>query len=434
MPRVCWKRRARRLPLFAACVAAGGVALAAGQPSLSPISPPAGLPTLATVVDEPEVANATNVTNSSQSSISRLSSPKPYGHTSKVHPFNANRDREWYTESRWGSGDHYEVQEGPITARPDRAPPRSAHFVKTSPVKPKAKRPRFPDGITDEHPRGTPSRVHRRDEGIDGRQPEVAAWGRGIDNTVDTIDENLDTLDENLQSIGVDTPLASAAPANAQQAGSSDDSDSAPISRPSSETTSSSPATPAAPGTKFALPKAAGHTSLVHPTKGDSDREWYVEGRMWGEGPRRVTDGPITDLPVHGVVNAPPSAPKYPIEVFPTADPAPVPVDPASAKEVGRQAPATTDRMKRAVEESVEAHSAEVPNMEFGLTRAMTGEAARLLAAPPPRDAPEPTAVSVTPLIPPRRRSMRPVDDSEGVRPSSRDTPSLPSMGAAFLS
>lgn len=48
----------------------------------------------------------------------KLAVPKPYGHTSMVHPFNGDRDREWYTEARWGPGQEYKPQDGPITELP----------------------------------------------------------------------------------------------------------------------------------------------------------------------------------------------------------------------------------------------------------------------------------------------------------------------------
>jgi len=44
--------------------------------------------------------------------------PKPCGHTSQVHPYNWNGDREWYTEYRWQKGSEYKVQDGPITEKP----------------------------------------------------------------------------------------------------------------------------------------------------------------------------------------------------------------------------------------------------------------------------------------------------------------------------
>lgn len=47
--------------------------------------------------------------------------PKPCGHTSMVHPFNSNHDREWYTEYRWKPEDHYKPQDGPITEKPKTA-------------------------------------------------------------------------------------------------------------------------------------------------------------------------------------------------------------------------------------------------------------------------------------------------------------------------
>lgn len=47
--------------------------------------------------------------------------PKPCGHTSMVHPLNANRDREWYTEYRWKSGTQYKPQDGAITEKPKSA-------------------------------------------------------------------------------------------------------------------------------------------------------------------------------------------------------------------------------------------------------------------------------------------------------------------------
>lgn len=44
--------------------------------------------------------------------------PKPCGHTSQVHPYNWNNDREWYTEYRWKKGSEYKIQDGPITEKP----------------------------------------------------------------------------------------------------------------------------------------------------------------------------------------------------------------------------------------------------------------------------------------------------------------------------
>jgi len=52
----------------------------------------------------------------------KLSVPPPHGHTSHVHPYNANRDREWYVEARWGKGDQYKAQDGEITVLPSHAP------------------------------------------------------------------------------------------------------------------------------------------------------------------------------------------------------------------------------------------------------------------------------------------------------------------------
>lgn len=43
---------------------------------------------------------------------------KPCGHTSQVHPFHGNRDREWYTEYRWKPGTEYKPQDGAITEKP----------------------------------------------------------------------------------------------------------------------------------------------------------------------------------------------------------------------------------------------------------------------------------------------------------------------------
>lgn len=47
--------------------------------------------------------------------------PKPCGHTSMVHPYNANSDREWYIEYRWKPGTEYKPQDGPITEKPKAA-------------------------------------------------------------------------------------------------------------------------------------------------------------------------------------------------------------------------------------------------------------------------------------------------------------------------
>lgn len=47
--------------------------------------------------------------------------PKPDGHTSQVHPFHGNRDREWYVEGRWKPGTEYKPQDGPITENPKHA-------------------------------------------------------------------------------------------------------------------------------------------------------------------------------------------------------------------------------------------------------------------------------------------------------------------------
>lgn len=44
--------------------------------------------------------------------------PKPCGHTSQVHPYNGNSDREWYIEYRWKKGTEYKPQDGPITEKP----------------------------------------------------------------------------------------------------------------------------------------------------------------------------------------------------------------------------------------------------------------------------------------------------------------------------
>lgn len=44
--------------------------------------------------------------------------PKPCGHTSQVHPFHSNTDREWYTEYRWKPGTEYKAQDGVITEKP----------------------------------------------------------------------------------------------------------------------------------------------------------------------------------------------------------------------------------------------------------------------------------------------------------------------------
>eukprot|EP00746_Dinoflagellata_sp_MGD_P115673 gnl/MRDRNA2_/MRDRNA2_51708_c0_seq1.p1 gnl/MRDRNA2_/MRDRNA2_51708_c0~~gnl/MRDRNA2_/MRDRNA2_51708_c0_seq1.p1 ORF type:complete len:246 (+),score=48.25 gnl/MRDRNA2_/MRDRNA2_51708_c0_seq1:79-816(+) len=43
---------------------------------------------------------------------------KPCGHTSQVHPYHGNRDREWYTEYRWKPGTEYKPQDGSITEKP----------------------------------------------------------------------------------------------------------------------------------------------------------------------------------------------------------------------------------------------------------------------------------------------------------------------------
>lgn len=51
--------------------------------------------------------------------------PKPHGHTSMVHPYHGNRDREWYVEARWKPGTEYKPQDGVITEHPQHAP-RSA--------------------------------------------------------------------------------------------------------------------------------------------------------------------------------------------------------------------------------------------------------------------------------------------------------------------
>lgn len=48
----------------------------------------------------------------------RYAVPKPCGHTSQVHPYNWNNDKEWYTEYRWKRGSEYKIQDGPITEKP----------------------------------------------------------------------------------------------------------------------------------------------------------------------------------------------------------------------------------------------------------------------------------------------------------------------------
>lgn len=221
--------------------------------------------------------------------------PSPYGHTSQIHPYNANRDREWYTEYRWKKGP-YPVQDGEITDKPQHAPVPTDYVDEVEQSR-KLNRQRNARKLNNKGYRGPPleslsnatnsSKAAKAGAGVKGASAGAAGTAGGADAAKATMKKAAAT--------------DAAAPGSAKAAAGATNATAAKAA--SAEATTRKRKKQNLKGRKevipeihYSIPKRPGHTSQTSPAIGDKDREWYTEYR-WKKGPYPVQDGVITEKP-----------------------------------------------------------------------------------------------------------------------------------------
>lgn len=218
--------------------------------------------------------------------------PVPYGHTSQVHPTNANHDREWYVEARWKKGSAYKPQDGPITANPIHAPPPPAPAAPIHPVRSNATRM-----INDR-----PKRSKVKKAAVDAKKVNVTAEAEQVQKEMDAEAKSEAAAKAEVQAKmdaamkADNATLNNASVAQAEQVAANNTIVNIKSIRKDlrRKTFKEEP--------RYAQPKPPGHTSQVHPTNGNRDRRWYVEAR-WKPGQEyKAQDGEITEKPKHARV------------------------------------------------------------------------------------------------------------------------------------
>jgi hypothetical protein len=210
--------------------------------------------------------------------------PEPYGHTAQVSPHLPNEDREWYTEYRWKDGQEYEPQDGVITTQPKHAPVpehvaeerRKERSIKVMNKKPKALN-------TKKNHTGGPNQASTSSAKW---TPKAAATG------------SKNEAPSNTGSTG-SKPIQAKYPDQATKKAAAKKTKDATTKKHGSKSKGmkKKPAKKVWVDDVHSQPKPCGHTSMVHPTNSNRDREWYTEYR-WQPGTQyEAQDGPITEQP-----------------------------------------------------------------------------------------------------------------------------------------
>jgi len=212
----------------------------------------------------------------------KLSVPVPHGHTSHVHPYNANRDREWYVEARWGKGDQYKAQDGEITVSPSHAP------VPAPPPPPVA-------GPAEALPGNTGYKAKKVSKALEGNRKQKDLRKMKEDTEAGKAVKSGDA--EQLDGVAAD---------GKNKTGNHTDGHGNPDGNHTGVEESSYKGPkqnldhyPNKPEVTYAVPVPHGHTSHVNPANPNNDREWYVEARWKPEDYYKPQDGAITALPKH---------------------------------------------------------------------------------------------------------------------------------------
>jgi len=215
---------------------------------------------------------------------SRLDSsglPEPYGHTAQISPHLPNNDREWYTEYRWKNGQEYKPQDGVITTLPKHVPVPKQPVVEEKREKPSGMLNKKP-----KHQGGSNATVVKKDttttsaKKVAEAAPVASSKGKKSSNGTEA------------KAINAKYPAAKA--------------DKKDVVKKAAEPAKKKAKAPPKKKKKakkvwtderYSLPKPCGHTSNVHPTNSNRDREWYTEYR-WQPGTEyKPQDGAITEVP-----------------------------------------------------------------------------------------------------------------------------------------
>lgn len=205
--------------------------------------------------------------------------PEPYGHTAQISPHLPNHDREWYTEYRWKKGQGYKPQDGVITTQPQHAP------IPKPPVE--EKRTEKSNGMLNKKP------VHVKDDYSEkGAKNNTSVKTKKIKKDIDPVASDPKIKTKTTESEKVADAWPDEKPKK-----------DAPKKKPEEEEKKAkAPPKKKKPkkvwkDERYALPKPCGHTSNVHPTNANRDREWYTEYR-WEPGTEyKPQDGAITEIP-----------------------------------------------------------------------------------------------------------------------------------------
>lgn len=199
--------------------------------------------------------------------------PKPYGHTSKVHPFKANHDREWYTEGRqWNNGTEYKPQDGDVSVPPVHEKP--------PPTQPPPTLGRAKGGMLNKPVNRTAQKAAK------------AAKGRNVTMAKLASEAKMETAGRS--AVQARMAKVAAAADNPPRVNRTRHSHRVPKKQVIRKNRRELPPQEI----HYAQPKLEGHTSKVHPSKGKHDQKWWVEAR-WNRSEYEAQDGPITDQPQH---------------------------------------------------------------------------------------------------------------------------------------
>lgn len=223
--------------------------------------------------------------------------PKLHGHTSNVHPFNANSDREWYVEARWAKGKAHKPQDGEITVQPEHVPvPKPVQREATS------SSPKMLSGNTGYKGKTKDSKSSKKSKEGKAKKAGVEKLEADVEEVEEVDTAKVSITDENadLEELKEKPHTVGKVASDADEKDAKDKKDKkeskAKYTRPKQNLRNYHPKKEEK---SYALPKPDGHTSLVHPTKGNTDREWYTENR-WKKGREyKPQDGVITELPKH---------------------------------------------------------------------------------------------------------------------------------------
>jgi len=207
--------------------------------------------------------------------------PEPYGHTAQVSPHLPNADREWYTEYRWKKGQEYKPQDGAITTLPK-------HVPVPQPVV-KEKRPEPSSKMLNKKPKQV-SGTNATSETVKSPKAVEKKVAEPAPKAPEPVEKK---VAEPAKAIKAKYPSGSpkakkdAVEKEAPKKKAKDKAAPAKKKKPKKVWTNE----------RYALPKPCGHTSNVHPTNSNKDREWYTEYR-WQPGTEyKPQDGAITEMP-----------------------------------------------------------------------------------------------------------------------------------------